>query len=132
MTVKQVLLFFVISLSLSDAKADWVPVAESTRGNTYFADETTIRRQGNITRMWVLESFSRPEVAPNSNKVYWSAKMLRQFDCQQDTQQILSLVAYTQSMGRGVVLFSEESVGPWEHIPPRSIAQRLLQRACRR
>jgi surface-adhesin protein E len=52
-------LFILLFLSSGPAFADWMSLGESDSGTTVYADPTTMRREGDLVKMWVLFDFKK-------------------------------------------------------------------------
>ena len=59
MNVKPYLLALVM-LIVSPAWADWTLVSETTEGTKFYTDFSTIRKEGNLRKVWEVTNLSSP------------------------------------------------------------------------
>jgi len=95
--------FFLILIFISTAStADWeVSGANNDENITWYADRTTIKKNGNIVTMWTMTS-GKPSFV--NNKQYLSSKNLFEFDCKNEKIRLLSGTAYSEENGMGEVV----------------------------
>ena len=125
------LLFVVLMMTCSVSWAKW-EVTASDGEITFYHDKSTMRRNGTITKMWVMQSYSVIQTN-HEGKNYKSGKVLYAYDCASETLAGTSLVTYSGSMGKGNVISSitgEESWLSWEPIVPNSIGEVQWKIAC--
>jgi hypothetical protein len=114
-------------LSSGPAYAEWVALSGDDRRTSYI-DATTIRRGGNLVRMWDLVNFQTLQVSRNP---YFSIKVVREYDCTIEQGRIIGQYAYSGQMGTGEMVDSELEDGvKWEPIMPGSWGQDLRKLAC--
>ena len=70
-------LIALLLLSSGPASAEWVKLSSDDRVTSY-TDATTIRRSGNLVRMWDLVNFQTLQTSRNP---YFSIKAVREYDC---------------------------------------------------
>lgn len=97
-----------------------------------YINENSIRKTNDGYKAWVLKDFeSSPP--PGYKKPYLSLKSLIEFDCDGKQHRIHSLVYYSEHMGCGEAVKSEEipiSI-QWEPIPTGSVLQSIMKRVCK-
>jgi hypothetical protein len=71
-------LIILLLLSSGPVNAEWVEVGGYDRLTSY-TDTATIRRKGNVVRMWDLIDFKT--VQTSAGKPYLSVKAVREYDC---------------------------------------------------
>jgi hypothetical protein len=120
--MKKLFLVFVMLLSGS-AWAEWVELNE-TEDTTFFYDPDTIRKDGNMRRVWRLQNLKQL----NENGVM-SRRIRVEYDCKQERFRILDLTSHSEPMARGTIVFNDVS-GEWTGIPPRTGAAIMLNLVC--
>ena len=72
----RVILMLLLIVVSSSAMAEWDKVATDVNGDTYYADFDTIRKSGNMVKMWVMEDLRFAEELD-----VLSARHKEEFDC---------------------------------------------------
>jgi|SRR5688572_3041314 hypothetical protein len=124
----RLLLFILLFLNVGLAFADWMSLGESDSGTTVHADPTTIRREGDLVKMWVLFDFKT--VRTKEGVSYSSAKAHMEYDCADQRYEGLAVMYYSSNMGNGNVLDRTSGKGKWLRISPGSLDQSLWKLAC--
>jgi hypothetical protein len=125
------LLFVVLMMFGLVSWAEWEYAGTSNLGTDYH-DKSTIRRSGKIAKMWTMKDYFEERTSHNG-KVYKSAKGRVVFNCLEDTFAIISLLEYSSSMGKGEIIFSDdtkENEWDWGSIPPGSSVETHFKIAC--
>lgn len=120
-------LFTGILLSSNVASAAWTAVGETDNYITY-ADLTTIKRSGNMVKIWALMDFKDREALVEGS--YHSAKVLYEFNCEEERSRYLSFSWFFGKMGKGAVVYASNDVGEWRHLVPDSVNETLWEYAC--
>ena len=95
----------LLILSCAPAYAEWAAVGSSENGGgvTVYADRDTIRRKGDLVKMWYLSDFKTIQtVAGNS---FLSEKDQSEFDCAEERTRLLAVTKFSGNMGRGQVVY---------------------------
>ena len=121
--MKKLLLVGLMMLAGS-AWAEWVVFGESDSGTSYF-DPATIRKDGNMRRVWNLQDFRKRD-----NDGVMSLRMRREYDCKQERYRYLAISGHSKPKAGGTVLQSGGEDNDWVVIAPRTIAETLLNRVC--
>jgi len=122
------LLFIIfLFLSSSPAYAEWVEVGITDEATVY-ADPDTIRRKGDLVKMWYLHDFKTTQTV--LNKSYLSSRSQNEYDCKEDRHRALASTSFSGNMGSGKVRSSYSIKGKWEPVPPGTITQILWKLAC--
>jgi len=127
--LKRLLLFALLVLSTGPAYAEWVAVGGNKEvGVTVYADPGTIRRKGNLVKVWHLNDFKAVQIAQGIS--YLSIKAQHQYDCTGDRERILALTKFSGNMGSGKVVYKDSREGKWKPIAPGSVSLDLGKLAC--
>jgi hypothetical protein len=126
--MKRLLLITLLFLSSDPAYAEWVVVGVSDSGMTTYADPDTIRRKGNLVKMWYLYDFKTTQTI--LNKSYLSSRSQDEYDCTHDRHRALASTSFSGNMGSGKVRSSYSIKGKWEPVSPGTITQALWKVAC--
>ena len=122
-------LAFLACLSGS-AAADWVAVATNKKMTTY-ADPSTIKADGSISKMWSLYDWTPPKV--NAQGVsHSSTKALVEYDCAEERHRYVYSANFVDPMGRGNANLIDDKPTSWQPVIPGSVALKLYNTACKR
>ena len=119
---------------MDTAQAAWTLVAATDDENDYyFIDKSSIRKNGTRVKAWFLNDMKIP--SKNSDGTYYlSKKIFNEFDCKNETNIGLALVATSENMGKGAVVFSYTNDDARKFSPqpivPGSIGESMLKAAC--
>ncbi len=123
--MEKLLFTLMLVIVSSSAAADWESVADVDGDTCYYADPDTIRKSGNMAKMWVMEDY---KIAEKLDVL--SARHKEEFDCNKKQYRRLFTSLHTGHMGRGETLFILNERGDWHTSYPDSIAARVLKFAC--
>lgn len=126
--MKRLLLITFLLLSSAPAYAEWVGIGTSNNGATVYVDPDTIRRKGDLVKMWILYDFKSTQTV--LNKSYSSSRSQDEYDCTKDRHRALAITSFSGNMGSGTVRSSYSIKGKWEPVPPGTITQTLWKVAC--
>ncbi|MBU6482081.1 MAG: hypothetical protein KGS09_16215 [Nitrospirae bacterium] len=130
--MKRLILIILLLLSSGPAYAEWVLVEknnELVEVMAVYADPDTIRRKGDLVKMWTLHDFKTIQTSPSSS--YLSTKVQRQFDCTKQRTRLLAFTEFSGNMGTGTVAFSDSpDEDSWIPVEPGSINHALWEVAC--
>lgn len=101
---------FLMSISVN-AIAGWVEITK-TQTNSFYYDPTTMKRTGNIIRVWRL----RDNISPIKNGAY-SSRMLVEVDCDSGQQRTIEYSYHTGHMGDGEIIERNTTVSQWFLVP---------------
>jgi Surface-adhesin protein E len=130
------LLILIVLLMSSSAKAGWINLGKGyNHDNTFtnYVDTTTIRKTGNIARMWDLMDFETTQKISNkgANILFRSSKTQSEYNCKKKQQRQLYMSLYTENLGKGEVVLTDNNHTKWEPIPTgSSAAEALWKLAC--
>lgn len=127
--MKRQLLFTLLVLSSGPAYAEWIAVGGNEEaGVTVYADPGSIRRKGNLVKVWHLNDFKTVQVALGNS--YLSVKAQHQYDCTENRERILALTKFSGNMGRGKVVYKDSRERKWKPVEPGSVSHDLGKLAC--
>ena len=118
----------LLLLSSGPASAEWVAVSTADPGMTVYADPDSIRRKGELVKMWSLYDFKTEQYV--RGVLLLSSKGQVEYDCAQERLRGLAVAEYSGNMGTGTVLYSDSSEGKWIPVAPHGVIQALLTVAC--
>ncbi len=126
----KVILMMLLTVMSSSAMAEWVEVDTNYGdGLTAYADPVTIRKLGNIVKIWILYDYTMAQT--NARKPYLSIKARWKCDCKEEQIQILYQLLFTANMSEGKVV---RSLGlhnnKWQPVVPGSMKEILWKFAC--
>jgi surface-adhesin protein E len=124
----RLVLITLLLLSSGPAYAEWVVVEKRNDGTTVYVDPATIRRKGNLVKMWDLTDFRTIEVVAGISLL--SRKGQSEYDCAEARHRTLALTEFSGNMGNGEVVFSDATEQKWQPVEPESIGRMLWTLAC--
>jgi hypothetical protein len=126
--MRKAVLMLLLGVLSSSAAAEWVEVGGNESATTY-ADPATIRRAGNMVRMWHLLDYAKAR-GIKGIKPHLSVRMLDEYDCAQERARTLSFSLHSGSMGEGEVVGASNNPGNWRPVPPDTLVETLRGFAC--
>jgi len=120
-------LLLLISMS-SSALAEWVKVAGNDKLTAY-ADPSTLRKKGNITKIWSLFDF-RAENTLTDGSPYLSVMRETEYNCKDHVQHMLSYSIYSGNMGKGKLLDKGGDPQDWKPVSQSGMAMAMMEYAC--
>ena len=122
--MKGFLLITLLVLSSGPSYAEWVFVSgDDDAGMTVYVDPDTIRRNGDLVKMWYLSDRKTIEG-------YGSIKTQREYDCAEARHRLLAASIFSGHMGQGQVLDDNLKEGQWVPVAPESSGHALWKLAC--
>lgn len=122
-------LMLALLLATGAAQAEWLAVGRNESLRVY-VDNKLIQRNGDLAQTWQLLDFTSARWA-DTFTVIWSIKTLVEYDCAQPRFRNLGGEAYSEQLGGGKMVGSEQIANPeWEAIEPNSTALQIRQIAC--
>ena len=123
------LLITLLVLSSVPAYAEWELVSgDDEAGLTVYVDRDTIRRKGNLVKMWQLYDYKTVQAVAGDSLL--SIKRQNEYDCAEERTRMLAYTWFSSNMGKGRVVFRTADEQQWEPIVPRSIDRALWKVAC--
>lgn len=124
-------LMMFLLLSSGPVYAEWVAIGGNDQiGMTTYVDPATIRRKGDLVRMWQLNDFKTVQTVENHS--FFSTKKQREFSCAEERTRILAATQFSGNMGNGTVVSVNSNEQKWEPVVPESIGQTVWEFACGR
>ncbi len=127
----RLLIFILLFLSSVPAYAEWLAVGGNEEaGVTVYADPGTIRRKGNLVKVWHLNDFKTVQIVNGIS--YLSVKAQHEYDCTKDRERILALMKFSGNMGSGKVVYKDSDTRKWKPGAPGSASHDLGKLACKK
>jgi hypothetical protein len=86
-------LIALLVLSSGPAYAEWKFLVTSSDGASVYVDLDTIRRKGNLVKLWLLWDSKKPREA--EGKSYLSSRDQWQVDCEEERYRVLASTWYS-------------------------------------
>jgi hypothetical protein len=128
--MRNTLVLILLALASGSASARWVVVGHTETFAAY-ADTATMRRTGNMVKMWQLYDYRTAQSSFN-DKPYLSARSQYEYDCQEERTRQLQVSSYARKMGKGAAITTVASPSEWRPVPRGSILESMLEMACRK
>jgi hypothetical protein len=123
------LLITLLVLSSGPAYAEWVLVSgDDEAGMTVYVDPDTIRRKGNLVKMWQLYDYKTVQAVAGDS--FLSIHRQNEYDCTEERTRMLAFTWFSSNMGKGRVVYRTAEEQQWEPVVPRSINRALWKVAC--
>lgn len=123
--MKKLLLTLLTTLMLTGAAwAEWVEI-NSTDDAIFYIDPATIRKDGNIVRVWEIQNLKQ-----QSKKGELSRRARMEYDCTQERNRFLSISTHSGPMAGGTTMMSGSNGSQWEDIPPNTVSETALKIVC--
>ena len=116
------ILTMLLAVVSSSAAAEWVEIGNNEAATVY-ADPATLRRGGNMVKLW--ELYVAKTTQSIVNKPYLSVKLLREYDCKGKQARTLSASFHPQGMGRGEIVYGSSGPTRWEPVKELEIASAI-------
>jgi hypothetical protein len=124
----KVIFLLLLAVVSSNAAAEWVKVGEGGSAEV-LADQATIRKSGNLVKMWALYNFSASRKI-NDTVHALSMKAQEQYDCGEEQTRSLYITFFSEKGGAGEVVFNVSTPGNWQPVSPGSVMETLFSVAC--
>ena len=117
------------SLFAGSVQAEWVALGRNENFRVYL-DPRSIQRNGEYVQIGQLMDFTSAQRV-DTQTVVGSIKSLVEYDCSQPRFRTLISEAYSEQMGNGLKVASDQLPDPqWESIDPASTSGKIRQIAC--
>jgi hypothetical protein len=122
-------LITLLVLNSGPAYAEWVLLSKTDEaGMTVFVDPDTIRRKGNLVKIWLLYDYKT--AITTGREAVFSTKMQSEYDCAGERVRTNAIFEIAGNMGKGTVVSSSLAEGPWIPIAPETLGKQEWKRAC--
>lgn len=117
---------FLVSLMLlaGSAWAEWV-IFGATDTATHYFDPATIRKDGNMRRVWQLQELNK-----RHKDGEMSRRIRQEYDCKQERYKILGQTEHSEPMAGGEVLTNFGEMKTWVEIAPDTMSEKILKIVC--
>jgi len=130
MKIKTALLF-ACCLASASASAEWVKVKE-TEKNILYTDIESMRRTGDILKVWLLNDYKVPQWNDAKTSKLQSVRTQILFNCREDTMAVAVFSSHTELQARGSALRSETFKAPdWEPVAPNTALFDIMRLSCK-
>ncbi len=126
--MKRLLLGLMLLVTAGAASAEWTRVGDNYLFFQY-VDGATIRRNGNLVKMWDLSDFKTVQTGP-SGESYLSQKTQLEYDCKEEKGRRLAYILFGGQMGNGKVVYSDSDTDKWSPNAPESFGEIMWKIAC--
>ncbi len=128
----KLLIAALLAVFSTGAMAEWTYLTRNAN-ETYdiYIDKATIRKQGNVAKMWGMQDFKSPKKQQNGTPCL-SQKTLTEYDCVGVRDRLLTLTQFSDNMGKGrgtPVIFDEQK---WRDIAFGTIGMVQWKAACKK
>jgi hypothetical protein len=123
-------LIILLLLGSGLAYGEWVSISLSKMEGSYdvYADPATIRRNGDLVKMWILYDYKILQSA--TGVAHLSDSIQMEANCTEKLQRRLAYRWWSGNMGVGNVVFSYSAEGNWIPIGPGTVGHTVWSFAC--
>ena len=125
--MKRLLMGLMLLVTAGAASAEWT-VAGGNDQFVQYVDRATIRRNGNLVKMWVLSDLKT--VQTDAGDSYLSSKAQQEYDCKEEKSRTLAFTWLSGQMGNGKVVYANSDPRKWSPIQPGSVRETQWKIAC--
>ncbi len=117
-------ILFCPSLAIA---ANWVFIAQSVGGTSYFVDTQSMQKSGNSVTYWEKVNYSdRDKYGDLSSKVQYTA------NCARREKIMRYSIFYDDTNNAGNITTSGPAINPqWNPVPPESVSEGVMKFVCR-
>lgn len=116
--MKKIIIGTLLAISAASAMAEWTYVGEASNGNLSYIDLQSIRKDGNISKVWQIQNFQQ-----NIKNDQISNRFRNEFDCQAKRNRVIAFYINSESM-------TNASPSEWVGIQPGSSSEIILKIVC--
>jgi len=125
--MKKLLMGLMLLVTAGAASAEWT-IAGGNDQFVQYVDRATIRRNGNLVKMWVLSDLKT--VQTDAGDSYLSSKAQQEYDCKEEKSRTLAFTWLSGQMGNGKVVYANSDPRKWSPIQPGSVRETQWKIAC--
>ncbi|MDR3220924.1 MAG: hypothetical protein LBU46_02795 [Candidatus Accumulibacter sp.] len=108
---------------------EWIGLGRNENFRAYM-DQRSVRRNGDFARVYQLTDFATAQWV-DERTVVGSIRALVEYDCAQSRSRTLALEAYSEQMGEGRLIASEQKPdAEWENIASGGTSENVRQLVC--
>ena len=126
--MKRLLMGQMLLVTATAASAEWTVVAGGNNEFTLYLDMATIRRNGNLVKLWDLMDYKTTQEF--SNHSFLSTKQQTEYDCKEERGRQLAYSFFSGQMGSGKNVNTNNDTGKWAPIQPGSVGEAKWKIAC--
>ena len=129
----KLLIAVLLAVFSTGAMAGWTYLTPS-EGNAFdfYIDKTTIRKRGNVAKMWVMKDYKSPQ-KETDGKSYLSDKVFGEYDCVEIRGRSLTIISLSDNMGKGQVISTYQyDDSKWVDIAPGSVDMSHWKAVCKK
>jgi hypothetical protein len=132
MYMKKTLFAIALTLFSTGAMAKWMTVgkSEGATGFTVYADKASVKKTGNMSKMWSMFDFN--STMESKDFRYLSYRQLVEYECKEKKNRVMEYSLHSKHMGNGGAIYKNMVPGKWEMTAPKSVAENLLEIACKK
>ena len=123
-------LITLLMLNTGPASAEWLAIgsSDSLGGYTVYVDPDTIRRNGDLVKVWALTDYTTLQTV--ADRSFLSSKAQNEFDCTEERERELAVTWLSGKMGKGDGVWTNSEETPWRPVAPGSVGQGVWDFAC--
>ena len=126
----QIILIILLTVVSGSAMAEWFEfTVDNEETRTIYLDPTTIHKNGNNVKMWVLFDYKKAQELAYL-PLYMSIKRENEFNCKEKYIRILYVSYHAKQMGGGKVIYSDNNPDDWNPVSSNFIDRKLWKYAC--
>jgi len=96
----RLILTLLLMTLAAPAGAEWVKYSENAQGTMVYYDPTTIKKRGDLVRVWMLQDYRK------SQKGAMSIRALEEWNCTEERFRALALDTFSGPMASGQIMNS--------------------------
>jgi hypothetical protein len=109
--------------------SEWISLGRTENFRAYL-DQRSVQRNGDLVRVFQLTDFATAQWV-DERTVVGSIRSLVEYDCSQPRARTLSLEAYSEQMGEGRLVASEQKPdADWSGVAPGGIGENTRKLIC--
>lgn len=136
--MRGVIFMLILAVVSSSAVAEWVMISENKiLALTAYLDPDTeitpvnggkIKKNGGKVKMWRMYDYKAAQEA--SGYIFTSSKFQNEYDCNEGQIRFLVNTTFSENMGGGEVIFTNDDPGKWQPVISGSIDEAMWKFAC--
>ena len=129
----KLLIAALLAVFSTSAMAEWTYLSSvEAKAVDFYIDKTTIRKRGNVAKMWVMKDYKSPQ-KETDGKSYLSDKVFGEYDCVEIRGRSLTITSFSDNMGKGEVTSTfQYDNNKWNDVAPGSVGMTEWKAACKK